>query len=86
MGNSNIYKGNQGIVGVLIVSQSKRYDDIGTVRYRTAHKSKMTHGLGPVRYSTCTVRDGRISLFYILYNVELWESEDINGDSDNMSR
>ena len=35
MGNSNIYKGNHGIVGVLIVSQSKRYDDIGTVRYRT---------------------------------------------------
>ena len=51
MGHSNIYKGNHGIVGVLIVSQSKQYDDIGTVRYgipvryRTAHKSKMTHGL-----------------------------------------
>jgi hypothetical protein len=41
MENSNIYKGHHGIVGVLNVSQSKRYDDIGTgtVRYRTAHKS-----------------------------------------------
>jgi hypothetical protein len=61
MGNSNIYKGNHGIVGVLIVSQSKLYDDIGMVRYRMAHKSKMTHGLGPVRYSTCTVWDGKNS-------------------------
>ncbi len=63
MENSNIYKGNHGIVGVLNVSQSKRYGDIcaGTVRYRTAHKSKMTHGLGPVRYITCTVRDSRNS-------------------------
>ena len=54
MGNSNIYiKGNHGIVGVLNVSQSKRYDDIGTgtVRHRTVrHTSQyMTHGLGPVR-------------------------------------
>ena len=65
MGNSNIYKGNHGIVGVLNVSQSKRYDDIGagTVRYGTVrHTSQcMTHGLGPVRYSTCTVRGGRNS-------------------------
>ena len=72
MGTSNIYKGNHGIVGVLIASQSKRYDDIGTVpvRHRTAHKSKMTHGL-ILRYRTVQYlyRTGRHE-FVILHTVQ----------------
>ena len=65
MENSNIYKGHHGIVGVLNVSQSKRYDKIGigTVRYRTAHKSMYDSRVRSrtVQYGTCTVRDGRNS-------------------------
>ncbi len=71
MGHSNIYKGNHGIVGVLIVSQSKQYDDIGTVRYtgtvpygkqvkddsRVNKDPAVPYGTVPVPYGTAGIRN-----------------------------
>ncbi len=73
MRNSNIYKGNHGIVGVPNLSQSKGYDDIGTctVRCRTAHKSMYDSRVRSRAVQNLYRTGGRNSLFYTLYNVEL---------------